>query len=289
MSGVFVAGEDAPAMSVHSGFAPAQGTKLRYQVAGSGPPVVLLHAFSFDRRMWDDQMDALTRHHTVVRYDLRGFGESPPGSTPYTHADDLAAVMDDLGIERAALVGLSLGGGAAINFAITRPERVSALVAVAPSLGGIKWSEEFVAAHGAIRSAAQGRGIGAARELWLGGPIFAPALANPLSRGTVRAIVDDYSGWHWTRPDPGIPLNPPAIERLGSIRAPTLVVVGELDAADVHRIAAKLESGIPAARKVVIPGVGHMANLEEPRVFNRMLLEFLNANSAQGAIDEWHD
>ncbi|HET7374163.1 MAG TPA: alpha/beta fold hydrolase, partial [Gemmatimonadaceae bacterium] len=167
-------------MTVHAGFAPARGANLCYQVAGSGPPVVLLHGFSFDRRIWDDQMDALTPHYTVVRYDLRGFGKSPPGSTAYTHADDLTAVMDHLGIERAALVGLSLGGGAAINFAITRPERVSALVAVAPSLGGIKWSDEFVAAHAAIRSAAQGQGIHAARELWLGRPIFAPALANPL-------------------------------------------------------------------------------------------------------------
>ncbi|HSQ31123.1 MAG TPA: alpha/beta fold hydrolase [Gemmatimonadaceae bacterium] len=123
MSGVFVAGEEAPAMTVHAGFAPAQVAKLCSQVAGSGPSVVLLHGFSFDRRMWDDQMDALTPHHTVVRYDLRGFGESPPGSTPYTHADDLNAVMDHLGIERAAVVGLSLGGGAAINFAITPREK----------------------------------------------------------------------------------------------------------------------------------------------------------------------
>lgn len=276
MNPTFAVEPEAPSMNWQAGHAPAQGTRLAYVLSGSGDPVVLLHGFSFDLRMWDDQVEALAPRFTVIRYDLRGFGDSSPGSTRYTHAGDLEAVLDHLGVERAALVGFSLGGGAAINFAITRPGRVSALAVVNPSLGGFKWSTEFVAAQSAIRGTARSEGIDAARELWLGLPMFAPALRNPLSAGPITAIVGEYSGWHWANPDLGIPFDPPAIERLGSIRAPTLVIVGEKDSADFHGIASALEAGIRGARKVVMPGVGHMANLEAPEGFNRVLVEFLD-------------
>ena len=89
--------------------------------------------------MWEDQIEALERAHTVIRYDLRGFGRSAPGTAPYTHADDLAGLLDHLQLDRVSLVGLSLGGGAAINFAATHPQRVEELVVVDPSLGGFSW------------------------------------------------------------------------------------------------------------------------------------------------------
>lgn len=276
MNPTFAVEPESPSMNWQAGLAPARGTNLAYVVSGSGDPVVLLHGFSFDLHMWDDQVEALAPRFTVIRYDLRGFGDSSPGSTQYTHAGDLEAVLDHIGVERAALVGFSLGGGAAINFAITRPDRVSALAVVDPSLGGFTWSAEFVAAQSAIRGTARSEGIDAARELWLGLPMFAPALRNPLSAGPIKGMVGEYSGWHWVNPDLGIPFDPPAIERLGSIRAPTLVIAGDKDSADFHGIASALEAGIPGARKVVMPGVGHMANLEAPERFNRLLVEFLD-------------
>jgi 3-oxoadipate enol-lactonase len=257
------------------GYAPAAGTALYYEVSGAGPPVVLVHGFSLDHRMWDPQVGALSRRHTVVRYDLRGFGKSAAGTVSYTHADDLDALFAHLKLERAALVGLSLGGGATINFAITRAEKVSALIVVDPSLGGFKWSPEFTASQASIRATAKQKGMDAARAEWLGDPIFQPAFANAVTGAQLRSIVRDYSGSHWTTPDRGRPFSPPAIERLKEVRAPTLIIVGELDNADFQRIASTLAQGIPGAQKVVLSGVGHMANLEDPARFNGVVLGFL--------------
>jgi 3-oxoadipate enol-lactonase len=269
-------------MANQQGYAPAGDTALYYEVIGKGPAIVLMHGFSFDRRMWDEQVSPLAQRHTVVRYDLRGFGQSAPGSERYTHADDLGALLDHLGIENAALMGLSLGGGAAINFAITRPERVRALVVVDPSLGGFKWSPEFIAAQGALRTTAGNKGVEAARAQWLSLPMFEPAMMRAASAARVRSIVNDYSGWHWLNADHGRPFDPPAITRLAEIRAPTLLVVGELDTPDFQGIASALEQGIPGARKIVLNGVGHMANLENPDRFNEVVLGFLASLDAPG-------
>jgi pimeloyl-ACP methyl ester carboxylesterase len=258
-----------------SGFAPIDGTALAYEVAGAGDPVVLLHGFSLDRRMWDDQVDALARAHCVVRYDLRGFGESAAGDASYTHADDLGALLDRLNLTRVALVGLSLGGGAAINFTVLHPERVRALVVVDPSLGGFRWSAEFTAAQASVRNAARTAGVDAARDEWLSFPMFAAAMRNPAVAPRLRAIVHGYSGHHWLNVDRGRPFTPPAIERLAEILAPTLVIVGELDIPDFRAIADTLERSIPGAQKVVLPGAGHMTNMEAPVSFNDVVLDFL--------------
>jgi pimeloyl-ACP methyl ester carboxylesterase len=248
---------------------------LYYERTGSGSPVVLLHGFATDRRLWDDQVAALSHLHTVVRYDLRGFGRSTPGTDAYSHADDLRGLLTHLEIERAAIIGLSLGGGAAINFALTHPNMVQSLVLIDPSLGGFGWSQSFTADQNAVRAAARDRGVQAARDLWLSHPLFHPAMSNPVTAQRLAAMVGDYSGWHWLNQDSGLPFRPPAITRLGEIAAPTLVAVGELDIHDFQQIASTLEAGIPDVWKVVVPGVGHIANLEAPERFNEMATAFL--------------
>jgi len=257
-------------------------TDLHYESTGSGPPVVLLHGFATDLRLWDEQLPALASRYRVIRYDLRGFGRSPVPSAPYMHADDLKSLLDRRGVSRAALIGLSLGGGAAINFAIAYPERVRALVVVDPSLGGFPWSAEFRAAQTATRATAINLGVDAARARWLSLPIFTPALANPASSDRIRALVGAYSGWHWLNADPGRPFTPPAIQRLGQIAAPTLIALGELDTPDFQAIAATLERDIPGARKVTLQGVGHLANLEAAGRFNEIVVKFLADVDALG-------
>jgi 3-oxoadipate enol-lactonase len=263
-------------MPVRSGYAPVDGTALYYEVAGAGSPVVLVHGFSLDHRMWDDQAAVLAGRYTVVRYDLRGFGRSAPAAVPYTHADDLKALLAHLGLERVILMGLSLGGGAALNFSIRYPEAVAALIAVDPSLGGWRWDPAGIAAQAAVRQAAQEVGVEAARVLWLKDPLFAAARANPAVAVRLEALVSAYSGWHWLHADPGRPLNPPALDRLHEIGAPALVVVGEHDVPDFQGIAETLARRIPGARKEVIPGAGHLVNLEQPERFNAAVLGFLD-------------
>jgi pimeloyl-ACP methyl ester carboxylesterase len=248
---------------------------LSFEETGAGVPVVLLHGFSLDRRMWDDQVDALARRYRVIRYDLRGFGRSTPGTGTYRHVDDLMALLDHLAIDRACLIGVSLGGGAIINAAVAYPDRVLGIVAVDPSLGGFPWSATQTQAMRDIRARAGDAGIEAARARWLSLPIFRTLASNPTANARFRSIVGEYSGWHWRNTDRGLPLVPPAIERLHEITAPALVIVGELDTADFQHIASTLEREIPNARKIVLPGVGHMGNMEAPQRFNAAVTAFL--------------
>jgi 3-oxoadipate enol-lactonase len=258
------------------GYVDVGGTSLYYEVAGAGDPIVLLHGLSFDLSLWDEQVAALAERYRMVRYDLRGFGKSAPASVPYSHAADLEAVLAHIGIPRAVIVGLSMGGGAAINFALAHPTAVRGLVLVDATLAGFAWSDEFRADRAAVHAAARGSGLDAARRRWLAMPMFQPTLANAAAARRLRALVDVYSGWHWTHPDPGLPTHPPAIERLHEIETPTLVVVGERDTLDFHGIAATLAARICDAKKLVVAGAGHLPNLEAPERFNEALLQFLS-------------
>lgn len=116
---------------------------LAYDEAGSGPAVVLVHAGLADRRMWDHQFDVLAERYRVVRYDLRGYGASGDADGTGTHHEDLLALMDALGIERAALVGCSYGGMYAVDSALTAPERVTSLALICSGMSGHVWPPEM--------------------------------------------------------------------------------------------------------------------------------------------------
>ena len=264
-------------MTSERGIAEVNGTRLVYEAAGDGPPVVLLHGFTLDMRMWDDQMPAFAARHRVVRYDLRGFGASAPfvPGEPYTHADDQRALMTHLGIGRAAVVGLSMGGWAALEFALTYPESVSALVLVDSALRGYPWSPSAAATIDAIyRLGREGR-LDEAKAGWLADPLFACSGRTPAATARLAQIIADYPCGHLLQDDPHLPLDPPACERLHEIAAPTLVVVGEQDLPDFHHIAGRFAAEIPNSRTVVLAAAGHMANMDAPVTFNRAVLDFL--------------
>jgi len=174
-------------MSPMSGQAPVDGSTLHYEIQGAGNPLVMCHGFSLDLRMRDDHVEAFSRRRTVVIYDLRGFGRSPPGSVPYSHAGDLAALIAHIGLGPVSLIGLSLGGGAAINLAVSRPDLVRAMVVVDPSLGGYPWSPGFVAGQAAVRALAAERGVEAALERWVGLALERPGGAATRSLGGASA------------------------------------------------------------------------------------------------------
>ncbi len=155
-----------------------------------------------------------------------------------------------------------------------------ALVPVDSSLGGFAWSAEFQSALAGLQRAASESGVGEAKRRYFAAPLFQRVLARRENLGRVREMIRDYDGSHWTRPDLGRSLNPPAISRLGDIRVPTRVIVGEHDLPDFHAIAEILARDIPRAHRVVMPGLGHLPSMEDPPAFNRVLLEFLDAASA---------
>lgn len=263
-------------MKNQTGLAEINGTRLYYEIAGSGHPLVLIHGFTLDTRMWDDQFELFSQHYQVVRYDVRGFGKSMlPGSESYAHADDLRALLEYLGIEFSHVLGLSMGGSIAIDFALSYPELTTALITVDSALGGFQFvqlgqSLELIWATG------KEAGAHSATKLWLEHDLFKPALESSLVGSRLKQIVDDYSGWHWTNENPSRGLDPPAAQRLHEIRVPTLAIVGERDLVDFHTIADTLQQSIFGARKVIMPGVGHMSNMEAPEKFNEVVLGFLS-------------
>jgi pimeloyl-ACP methyl ester carboxylesterase len=256
-------------------WADIPGARLCYTSRGEGLPVVLVHGTALDRRMWEPQ-DPLSSRWQLLSLDLRGFGRSSqPGDAPYTHADDVAAFLDALGIARAAVIGFSLGGRVAAQFAVAQPDRLAALVLIDAALDGVEFGPELSALFASLGSMALERGMSVAIEHWLACGLFERARRNPALEVTLQRIVGEFDGAPWLRPNPVVKPLPPTLSRLGEIRAPTLVLVGEHDHADFRRIARVYADGIAGAEFAVVPGAGHVSNMEAPAWVNARIEEFL--------------
>lgn len=248
---------------------------LHYEMAGRGPTVVLIHGGLADSRLWDEQFREFAKHYRTLRYDLRGFGQSDFSMGPLSHVEDLAALLKFLGIRKATLIGLSLGGIIATDFTLEHPEMVERLILVSSGLRGYQGirNEQGIAAN----EAAEKEGMDKAITLWLEHPFFATGKNSPrYQRRMTEMLRDNFRTWGPT-PAPIVWTWPTAtvIERLSNIRQPTLVIVGDRDFANITAIADILATKIPGARKAVITGVSHHLNMEKPVEFNRLVLDFL--------------
>lgn len=263
-------------MKIKDGFMDVNGIRLYYETAGSGQAIVFIHGFTLDTRMWDDQFMPLAEQFQVIRYDMRGFGKSAlPTDKPYSHVEDLEALLDQLDVQQAYLVGLSKGGAVAIDFGLTYPQRARALVLIDTVLGGFQWSLEASTRDGLVWQRAGEGGIPAAKESWLAHPLFVPAQQQPTVAARLAQIIDDYSGWHFVNGNPERGLEMPASQRLVELTMPVLAIVGEQDIPDFLRITELVCQQVPRARQLVIPGVGHMANMEAPQQVTEAMLAFL--------------
>jgi 3-oxoadipate enol-lactonase len=225
--------------------------------------------------MWDEQFEPFACQYQVIRYDMRGFGRSDvPSQERYSPAQDLKALLSHLGLGRAHILGLSRGGAVAIDFALTYPGSTHTLILADAGLWNYPW-ESFGEISLQVRNAASISDIGAARQCWLDGALFAPACEHPALAARLDQMVGDYSGWHWVNDETLDSLDPPPIQQLGNISAPTLIMVGERDLPDFHTISDALHQGIANCSKVVLPGVGHMSNMEDPARFNATVMDFL--------------
>lgn len=238
----------------------------------------MLHSAVGDRRQWDAQVDALAERYRVIRPDLRGFGDTPLPGGPFSYVEDQCAFFAHLGIERAALVGNSMGGRVALDVAIGHPELVAALVLVASALGGREPSAELAAYDAEEESLLDEGKLEEAVELnlrmWVGE--VEPEQHERIAAMQRRSLEVDTAAYEEDPPPgPVTWVDPPAHERLGEISVPTLVIVGDGDVVDMHENADRLSSGISGARKVVIGGARHLPGFERPEEFNRIMLDFL--------------
>jgi pimeloyl-ACP methyl ester carboxylesterase len=257
------------------GRAKVTNGEIFFEIIGKGKPLVLIHGGNLDRRMWDEQFNLFAKDYKVIRYDVRSFGKSDRPQKPYSNVEDLYALLKFLKVDKATLIGLSMGGGISIDFAITHPEMVNALVLAAPGLSGYNISQEYMQRWWATVEAARDEGFAKANELWLKDPYMAPAMENPKIADKIRKISMDNSEIWLANIFLERPIKPPAIGRISEIKIPTLLILGDRDVADIYNIADTLMAKIPGIEKVVIPGAGHMVNMEKPEEFNKAVMEFL--------------
>lgn len=271
--------EPRSVVTIDTGHVAVEGGSLYWEAAGKGVPVILIHGGNLDRRMWDAQFDTLRHHYRVIRYDARGFGRSSPADRPFRAPEDLAALLRAHGISRATLVGLSMGGGIAIDFALAHPDMVSRLVLAAPSISGGTWPEDSDTLWlEAGRSAfARNDSIGLALA-WLGSDYIRTALRTPETRERLREILTDNAG-HLIRrardQDHAWETSPPAVDRLAELQMPVLLLVGNADTPMLLAMAEHLAVKLPRVQRIDFPGVGHMINLEADAAFDRAVFDFL--------------
>jgi len=261
-----------------SGYVEVDGGRLYYEVAGTGPPLVLLHAFTLDTRMWDDQVDALAPEFRVIRYDARGFGRSsvPEPGRPYSHVDDLLALTRKLDANKPHLVGASMGGRFALDFVVSKPDAARSLTVVGGVIDGWQWSKAWLDAYRPVVEAGRRGDVAAAKAAWLALPLFAPAREKPAVAARLSRMVADYSGWHFTHADPERRISPPAAAQLGRVRVPTVAIVGDRDLPDFQRMGETIERQVANARRLGVAGAGHLPNMEVPDVVTPALRSFLS-------------
>jgi len=251
-----------------------------YEIEGEGHPLVLIHGHTANLHLWDDQVPVLSRSFRVVRYDVRGHGRSqapPSGYSWANYAEDLRQLLVHLNINRAHLVGLSMGGAIALQFALDHPQMASALVLADSTLEGFPFSDEFAEPWERMIALAQTEGVQKAlTKVWLNHPLFDGIKRFPTKWRRLQKMALSFSGAEYLNPSQHQAPQRPQMERLSEIRAPTLVLVGEKDIEDFRLIADVLEGGIPGAQKLTIPDSGHVVNMEAPEAFNSSLTSFLN-------------
>lgn len=260
-----------------TGFALLNGTRIHFEQAGTGHPLILLHGLGLNLHMWDGQFASFANHYHVIRYDLRGFGQSTPSTpAPFSHVEDIKSLLEHFSIKRAHILGLSLGGRIALDFALRYPELLTRLILVDPALGGYRFTENWYVLMAAIMRHGKDSNIAAAKRLWLAHPLFETLRTRADIRQRFDQIANSDPGWHWLHQGLEQSLNPSAAKRLHEVNVPTLIVVGEHDLPDFQAIADLLQANITRAEKVVLPGAGHMTNMEAPERFNEIILRFLS-------------
>jgi 3-oxoadipate enol-lactonase len=253
-------------------------------VAGDGPAVVLIHAGICDSRMWEPQWAPFARDHRTIRMDLRGFGRSELTPGRYAHARDVATLLAELGVERAALVAASYGGRVAMELAVARPDLAEALVLVDTPLPGHDWSEPARACFAEEEAAMERGDLDAAVEailrFWVDGHGRPPEAVDPEVRERVRvmqrrAFEFQLPIYQDPKKDEEEELEPGWGDRIGTIWAPALVLVGEHDVADFHQLADRLARELPRATVGTVAGAAHLPSMERPADFNQRTLAFL--------------
>src|SRR5687768_6204048 len=258
------------------------GARLAADDQGEGPPILLVHSAIVNRRSWDGVVPRLVEAgYRVIRYDMRGFGESTAEDIEFTAHDDLLAVLDHFGVERAAIAGNSMGAVFSIDALLAAPERFVAFAWIGGGIGG--WDKEpsspeedalFQAESDAEDAGDPDLAAELDTRIWVDGVGQPATRVDPKVRAAIKAMDRELlepGRVFGTRLKP----DPPAVDRLGTISVPTLVVIGGLDTIGTRGAAEKVAEDVPGARIVRLPDVAHIIGMEAPDRLAGLIVEHL--------------
>jgi len=250
---------------------------INYEITGQGEALVLIHGWAQDLTIWDQQSQEFGRHYRVIRYDRRGFGKSTGYADATADPEDLRVLLDSLHVQSAILLGLSAGARAAVNFAVTFPNRVKALVVYGmPVIAGFTPAPEGPPPVMVFRDIAQKHGLDSAGKALRAHPLS----WMPPNRPGLQELLKDqwarYSGKDLLdpRPESGRVPNAP-LDEVALISVPTLVISGDHDLPLFIQMGDTLVRRIKGARRVMVTNAGHGAHFAQPAQFNAAVLQFL--------------
>lgn len=261
---------------IQAGYVIVEDGKLFYEIAGEGDWMVLIHDGLVHRETWNGQFLEFAKKYKVVRYDRRGYGKSDPPQKPFSNIADLNRIFEKLNIDKAILIGMSAGGGLAIDFTLQYPDRVTSLVLVGAVVSGFEFTTHFFT-RGGHMSLADFQDDSLFGEYWLRKDPYELYSENTEAREKLIKLVEenpqdlDRTKYQYSQPP-----EQAAINRLGEIKIPALVVIGEYDIADCHAHAGAIDAGIPDAYRIIVNDAGHLVPLEKPQEFNELVFRFVN-------------
>lgn len=268
-------------MEILSGFANINGAQLYYETAGNGTPFLMIHAGVADSRQWEQAFAHFAADYQAIRYDLRGYGKSEPVAGDFNHLDDLNALLAHLGIDKPLIVmGCSMGGGLAMDFALAQPHRVHALIMVGSGPNGLELDVPEPALFQSMLAAYEQHDWDQLADieiqLWFDGEGRSPEQVNQVARQLAYAmnrqvLAHEAKGLGQRQPN----LPTPSGQRIAELNMPVLVVVGEYDVPYILAAADYMLTHIPHAQKVVMHNAAHLPNMEHPAEFEGIVGAFL--------------
>ena len=278
-------------MSKHqskSGFVNIDNAKLYYEVAGAGTPLVMVHAGVADSRQWNNEFAYFAQDNKVIRYDMRGYGKSEPVDGEFSHMNDLVSLLDTLGVhESIAIMGCSMGGGLAMDFALTHPARVKALVMVDSAPSGLELDVPTLAKFSDVEKAFESGDLDLVAEIetqiWFDGMGRIPEQVNPPMRKLLyemnRLVLShEVKGLGKRLPN----TNTPAFNLLENLNIPVLIIVGSHDTPYILAAADYMKEKIKFANKITIEDAAHLPNMDQPQEFQRVVEKFLSSRPIGG-------
>ena len=267
----------------NTGFVSSGNAQIYYETAGTGTPFVMIHAGVADHRQWNNEFAFFANHYQVIRYDMRGYGRSEPVDGDFSHMDDLVSVLNGLELhEPLIMMGCSMGGGLAMDFALTHPSRVKVLIMVGSGPSGLELDVPTPAKFAEVEKAFEAGDLDLVAEIetqiWFDGMDRTPEQVNQAMRKLLyemnhKALEYEVRGLGKRLPN----TETPAFDRLADLRIPVLIIVGAHDTPYILAAADYMVEKIPSARKVRIEDAAHLPNMDHPDQFQRAVKDFLDS------------